>query len=130
MESETVDFDQLKAELDLLQVLGYRKFNVVQQATIPGMAIRTHTLDGRPFEYIFSHHTSGPFGDDLSPPWLTYDEAIQEYKAVFRRYKYFGDYSRVRKMPGAAQKVVRKIYRTITGYQGALPSWFDTHASL
>lgn len=36
VESEVNDFDELKAEMDLLKSLGYVKFKVVQQETIPG----------------------------------------------------------------------------------------------
>ncbi len=130
LESEKIDFDQLKGEMGLLKNLGYTKFKVVQQGNIRGSKIKTSTLDGRQFEYVFGSHASGPFGDDLPPPWLTYDEAIEEYKAIFRRYKYFGDYGRIRKFPVKAQKAIRKLYRTITGHKGPLPGWFDTHAKL
>jgi FkbM family methyltransferase len=130
IESEKVDFDQLKVEMDLLRNLGYSKFKIVQQETIPGTRIRSQTIDGRPFEYVFESHASGPFGDDLPPPWLAYDEALEYHKAVFRRYKYFGDNSHVRKMPGKAQKIIHMLYRASTGYSGPLPGWFDTHASL
>ena len=129
LESEKLDFNQLTAEMDLLRSLGYTKFKVVQQASIPGSEIKTRTLDGRFFEYVFEAHASGPFGDDLPEPWLTYDAALKQYKGVFQRYRYFGDYSLVHKMPGKAQNIVRKVYRLTTGYQGPLPGWFDTHAS-
>jgi FkbM family methyltransferase len=130
LESEKTDFSQLKAEMDLLKNLGYKKFKVVQQETIPGMKITTRTLDGQPFEYEFQRYSSGPFGDDLPPPWLTYLEALEEYRPIFRRYKYFGDYSAVRKLPWKVQDRVRNLYRMTSGYGGPLPGWFDTHARL
>jgi hypothetical protein len=130
LESEKIHFNKLKAEMELLKSLGYAKFKLVQQENIPGTKIRTWTIDGRPLEYVFGPHAPGPFGDDLPPPWLTYDDALDQYKTVFRRYKLFGDYSRVREMPEKAQKVIRKLYRMRTGYKGPLPGWFDTHASL
>ena len=130
LESEKIDFNQLKAEMDLLKSLGYTKFKAVQQHTIPGTKIRTHTLDGQPFDYVFECHASGPFGNDLPNRWLTYDETLKQYKGIFRRYKYFGEYSVVHKMSENAQRVIRKLYRLSTGYKGPLPGWFDTHASL
>ena len=39
MESVKIDFDQLRLELDLLRNLGYSKFKIVQQETIPGTKI-------------------------------------------------------------------------------------------
>jgi FkbM family methyltransferase len=131
LESEKVDFDQLERDMELLKSLGYKKFKVVQQSSIPGTKLKTRTLDGQEFEYVFLPHSSGCFGDDLASPWLTYTEALEEYRVVFRRYKYFGDHSVVlRKLPKTAQQVARALYRIGTGYRGPLPGWFDTHASL
>ena len=130
IESEKIDFNRLKAELDLLRSLGYTKFKLVQQQTIPGTKIKTSALDGRFFEYVFEPHASGPFGTDLPPPWLSYNEALEQYSIVFRYYRYFGDYSLIRRMPKTAQKVAHKLYRTISDYKGPLPGWFDTHASM
>ena len=130
LESDKRDFDQLKAELDLLTSIGYKKFKVVQQQTIPGTKIRARTVDGQEFEHVFGAHSSGPFGDDLPGPWLNHDETVDVYRSVFRRYKYFGDYSLVRRMPGKLRKLVDGLYCASTGYIGPLPGWFDTHASL
>ena len=130
MESEKVDFSEFVAELDLLRSLGYAKFKIVQQESIPGTTLATRTRDGQPLAYTFESHSSGPFGEDLPQSWLTYAEAIEFYRAVFVRYKYFGDYSAVLKLPRPAQRVARKLYRLSTGHKGPLPGWFDTHASL
>ena len=130
LESDKVRFSRLRAEMDLLESLGYAKFKVVQQGTISGMRISTRTCDGHPFDYEFGEHSSGPFGDDLPPPWLTYDEAVKEYRAIFRRYRLFGDFSAYRKIPVKVQRIVGKLYRKCTRYSGPLPGWFDTHARL
>ena len=130
MELDKIDFSQVTAEMDLLKDLGYTKFKAVQQATICGMKIKTRTLDGHAFEYEFSSFSSGPFGNDLPPPWLTYDDALREYRKIFHRYNYFGDYSPVRKLPRKLQKMIRALYRITSGYDGPLPGWYDTHASL
>ena len=68
LESEKVDFAQLKAELELLKSLGYTKFKLVQQQAIPGTKITTRALDGRLIDYVFEPHASGPFGADLPRP--------------------------------------------------------------
>jgi FkbM family methyltransferase len=130
LESEKVDFSELKAEMELLRSLGYTKFKVVQQQTIPGTSITTHSRDGHPFEHEFDAHASGPFGDDLPEPWLNHDQALDEYKAVFRRYRHFGDSSLIRKIPVKARRILTKLYRIGTGDRAPLPGWFDTHASL
>jgi FkbM family methyltransferase len=130
LESDRFDFDQLKAEMDLFKNLSYTKFKIVQQETIPGRKISTHTREGEPLEYEFGHHSSGAFGNDLPGPWLIYDEALQCHRSIFRGYKYFGDDSYLREGPKTAQRIIRKLYRMCTGYKGPLMGWFDTHASL
>jgi FkbM family methyltransferase len=131
VESEKIDFAELGREMELLKGLGYKKFNVVQQSSIPGTKLKTRTIDGQEFEYVFAQHSSGCFGGDLSSPWLTYTEALEAYRVVFQRYKYFGDNSIVlRRLPKTAQQLARMLYRLATGYRGPLPGWFDTHASL
>ena len=130
VESEKVSFADLKAELDLLEQLGYSKFKVVQQATIPGTTIQTRTLEGREVEYTFEAHSSGPFGEDIPQRWMTLDETIAAYRRIFTRYRYFGDNSWVSKLPPRVSRGIRTGYKIVTGYRGPLPGWFDTHASL
>jgi FkbM family methyltransferase len=127
MESEKDDFSALQAELLLLRELGYSKFNVVQQAIIPGKTIVAKTLDGREFEYTFGRDASGPFGNDISQPWVTFDNALRDYKIIFRRYRLFGDHSL---FPYRIRRCIELLYKWKTGYRGGLPGWFDTHASL
>ncbi len=130
MESEKVDFSALQAELLLLRELGYSKFKLVQQAVIPGKTIVAKTLDGREFEYTFGRDASGPFGNDISQPWLTFDDALRDYKIIFRRYRLFGDHSLFIKAPYRIRRCIGLLYKWRAGYRGALPGWFDTHASL
>jgi FkbM family methyltransferase len=130
LESEKVDFEALRGELELLSSLGYRKFKVVQQADIPGRTIEASQLDGTPLRYTFAEHASGAFGEDIPQPWLTLDEALQEYRSIFRRYRLFGDHSLADRMPYRVRQALRRGYKLATGYRGPLPGWFDTHASL
>ena len=94
------------------------------------LKIKTQTIDGRRIEYTFEPDASGPFGDDLPGSWLTYNEAMKQYKSIFHRYRLFGDHSSLNKMPQLVQGVTRKLYRIGSGENGPLPGWFDTHASL
>lgn len=128
IESEKVDFDELCAELSLLRDLGYSKFKVVQQSTVPGSSVRTRRLDGGEFEYVFEMHASGPFGDDIPQPWLNFEEAHEAYARIFESYRRYGDTSRLGRSPALIRKLIKKSYRMFTGR--ALPGWHDTHASL
>lgn len=133
IESEKVDFAALRADMTLLGKLGYRKFKPVQQETVPGTIIKTRALDGSDMEYAFAHDASGPFGEDIPQPWLSHDETLQEYKAIFRRYRIFGDNSIFDRLPDdeVSRQVRRRIersYRALTGHKGPLAGWHDIHA--
>jgi FkbM family methyltransferase len=130
IESEKVDFDKLKEEFSLLGSLGYKKFKVVQQRSIPRSVFKTETRDGQPLAHTFEEGASGPFGDDLASTWMTAEEALAAYKKIFFQYKYFGDNSFYIGMPRVLKGVVSVLYRIATGHRGPLPGWYDTHASL
>ncbi len=131
IESEKVNFDALRAEVSLLCELGYRKFRAVQQQNIPGRALQTKTLDGADLTYVFEPDASGPFGDDLAQPWRTADEVVDNYRAIFKQYRLFGDRSPLKRAPDASfGRTLRESYRRASGEHGPLPGWYDTHASL
>lgn len=130
IESEKVDFSKVEQELVSLRQLGYSKFKVVQQRSIPGTRIRAKALDGQAIEHIFEDCSSGPFGDDIPQSWLTMEETIEEYRNIFVRYRYFGDRSLYTRLPKVAKGVISTVYKVCTGYRGPLPGWYDTHASL
>ena len=126
IEAEKVDFSQLVAELNALRDLGYKAFKPTQQSRIPGSRIATTTLQGDPLDYVFGDSASGPFGNDLPGPWLSYGECLRKYRKSFRLYRLFGDDSVLRNLRGGKQ-----IMRFLTWlYRKPLPGWYDTHASL
>jgi len=129
IESEKVDFSNLLEELELLLALGFRKFKAVQQQEIPGRKIKTKSLDGAEFEYVFEENATGPFGEDIPQPWLTFDEVVEEYERIFTRYRHFGDNSEFNNMPWYLQEVITTLYSR-GAYRGPLPGWHDTHATL
>jgi hypothetical protein len=130
LEANKTNFNELRAEMDLLIDLGYTKFKVVQQETIGGSRLKSRTLDDWPLDYVFESCASGPFGADLPGSWLSYADTLKEYEAIFRRYKLFGEYAPVNRLPEKVQTFAKKLYKAGTGYRGPLPGWFDTHASL
>jgi FkbM family methyltransferase len=130
IESEKVDFAELQAEMALLRDLGYTKFKPVQQQSVPGTTIRTKTLDGSEMKHVFERDASGPFGEDIPQPWLSFDDTLREYESIFRRYGYFGDKSLLIRMPKPIRGLIKEFYRIWTGYRGPVPGWYDTHASM
>jgi len=126
IEAEKVDFARLVAELSALRDLGYQSFKPVQQARISGTRIATETIRGDPLDHVFEDNASGPFGDDLPGPWLSYEECMRQYCRIFTLYRLFGDYSTLRGLPGGRRSIglLERLLRQ------PLPGWYDTHAKL
>jgi FkbM family methyltransferase len=127
VESEKVRWSDLTATMELLLSMGYRKFKVVQQATIPGSSGSFSSLDGARFTHVFPNDASGAFGEDIHQPWLSSEEALNEFGQIFRRYRWFGDSTAFAQLPSKVKHVVSRL---TTGHKDALPGWYDLHASL
>jgi FkbM family methyltransferase len=123
IESTQEDWAALEAEFDLLEALGYDRFAVVQQATIPGTRVRTTRRDGTAFDFEFEPDASGPFGPDVGP-WLTREQALARYRRVFRAQRLLGPDSLVRRT--RLGRGLRGQAARLTGRP--LPGWYDTHA--
>ena len=76
------DAKGLDSGFELLQRLGYDRFAIVQQASIPGSEIATRTLDGQPLSFRFEAGASGAFGSDIGP-WMDSASARARYKRLF-----------------------------------------------
>jgi FkbM family methyltransferase len=124
IESTQTEWAALEEEFSLLEQLGYDRFAVVQQATIPGRKIKTRTVDGHPLTFRFEEDASGPFGSDLEG-WMDRRSAIASYKRIFLAYRLVGAESLLRKT-----KLGRALPGPAARYLGLpLPGWFDTHAA-
>jgi hypothetical protein len=123
-ESDKVDFNNLLADLDFVESLGYSRFKVVQQATVPGRVLTTSDCSGKTLTHRFERHSSGGFGDDAEGPWLTKGETIDVYRRVFAQYRILGDASLLGRYLGLPLRIGRRILRQ------PLPGWHDLHASL
>jgi FkbM family methyltransferase len=123
-ESEKVYFRELLWELRLLVRLGYNRFKVVQQQTIPGSTVQTTDCNGRSMTFRFEDHSSGPFGDDASGSWLTYRQACFRYARIFALYRLFGDYGLLTRY-----ELGLRLRRKLAHLWGQpVPGWYDTHA--
>lgn len=126
IEAETVDLTRLVTQLDALRDLGYHGFKPVQQARVPGTKIATTTHGGAPLYYIFGDSASGPFGEDLPGTWLSYDQCLEEYRRILRRFRLFGDNAGLLRLPGG-----KEITRLLGWLRGRpMVGWYDTHARL
>ena len=115
---------ELDRELSLLGRLGYDRFAIVQQATIPNSEVVTQTLSGEPLAFRFEEDSSGGFGHDLDD-WVDRPE-------VERRYRRINRFQRAIARPEALMRCSR-IGRGVRGQAirllGPMPGWFDTHAT-
>jgi hypothetical protein len=124
LESDKVSFDDLLADIDFIESLGYHRFKVVQQATVPGRILTTGDRSGKMITHRFEPHASGGFGDDAEGQWLTKHETIDTYRQVFAQYRVLGDASLLGRYCGLPLRALRRISRL------PLPGWHDLHAAL
>jgi FkbM family methyltransferase len=124
VESHKTDWARLEGEFSLLEQLGYDRFAVVQQGTIPGREILTRTLDGSQLRFRFEEDASGAFGSDVGP-WMDRSAAIARYRRVFLAYRLIGADSFLRKT-----RLGRALHGAAVRHLGRpVPGWFDTHAA-
>ena len=127
IESERDHASDAQAELDQLQSLGYRGFQVVQQSRVPWQRVPEPPREGIACTHRFVLDASGLFGADLpAEGWVDRDGIATIYEDIFARQRAFGDGSPLRRVPG-----MRRFLWTIEKYTGLpLPGWYDTHARL
>jgi FkbM family methyltransferase len=123
-ESEKASFDSLVADLELVHRLGYQRFKVVQQATIPGRKVTASDRTGSKFSYRFERHASGGFGEEAEGRWVTKEQAITEYRRIFKDYRWLGESSFLGRHLSLPLRATRRILNK------GLPGWHDLHASL
>ena len=123
-ESEKVSFESLLSDLEFVQGLGYQRFKVVQQATIPGRTVRAKNLLGNVFSYRFERHASGGFGEEAEGGWVTKQEVIEIYRQIFINYRRLGETSFMGRYFSLPLRATRRILRA------GLPGWHDLHAAL
>jgi FkbM family methyltransferase len=130
MESEKVDFAALRESLELLARLGYTKFKIVDQSTLAGSSGSFRAVDNSLFSYTFPPDTSGPFGEEIPQPWVSFSQALSDYRLIFWRYRWFGDKSLFARLPWRIQHWLKRTYQMATGSHGGFVGWHDIHASL
>lgn len=121
IESNKTSWYGLLREFSLLRTLGYKKFQIIDQSTVPTQAAPTPTIEGKATDNVFEYGSSGLFGNDLPGNWLTYEAAIARYRRIFWWYKYFGDNT-------FGNELIHRI--SFLRFLQKFVSWYDTHASL
>ena len=118
--SEKVIFSKLEGEFRLLKELGYDKFKAIQQDVTDWQV----PLNGNGKIYTFAEGASGPFGEETTGDWKSYEQVLQEYRRIFVYYWLFGDYSYLTQTD-KGKNFINKLERI---FRRPLPGWYDTHA--
>ena len=103
--------------LNLFARMGYDRFAVVNQATLPKLPQADPAREGHAVDHVFPMGASGPFGREVAAPWMDYDAALEERRA-FRAI--IADIET--RMEGDSVKINRERQRRNLG-------WYDVHAT-
>lgn len=136
-------FEGVFEELSKLHELGYRRFNLVAQHTVPRQTCPNPAREGVYVEHRFQRGCSGLFGRELPGPWLTLEQTFDRFRWVLRRHRMLGEASTLRRLKPvravanlertSSNTGIRKAYeatRAALGYIGLRPSHHDIHAML
>lgn len=126
IESSKEDLGEVIAECDRLRALGYSRFKAVQQEYIPGRQGVFTRRNGEQFSYTFPADSSGPFGDDIRQSWVSYEGILDDYRTIFRKYRWLGSDSPLMQLPGLHKLLWHAGKLANIGF----PGWYDTHAAL
>ncbi len=117
VESSKTSWRDLVEEFNTFERLGYTHYQVIDQRRHRNGRYRRH--GGGDIEHRFESGATGPFGDNLSGPWLSKRQALIKYIPIFILYKTIGDNTFL-------PRVLRRLpllRRTLDWV-----SWYDTHA--
>lgn len=125
-ESSKTRLADLVEEYDLADQMGFRKFAIVPQHLISGLAPALIKRRGKPITHPWAAGSSGPFGKGLSQAYLERLDSIQLYQNIFFKYQLYGDSSA---LPERFNKrMATSLTREIEKHFGPA-GWYDTHAA-
>lgn len=120
IESEKRSWNMLLQEFEIFRAIGYSRFKVVDQTLVQQQKTPNPAAEGHYAEHKFESVSSGLFGKELPEAWLTATQAIERYRAIFLRYRLFGDFGALRRLwriPGFG-----RVFKPAPHY--------DTHATI
>jgi FkbM family methyltransferase len=126
LESTKTSWNELIAEFDLLQALGYRRYKVVPQHTVEAQRPVAPAREGRYVEHRFAPGASGQFGAEAPGEWVNRARALAIYYPIFMLYALFGHDGLALKDPALKAELARYF----PAPEPAAVGWYDTHASL
>lgn len=131
IESDKINLENIKLEIDLLDDLGYDCFQAIEQSEIPlYQSSPNPPREGKYVAHQFGRGSSGLFGAELGNEWKSKNEIIRRYRTIRYGYYLLGDDGVMNqwKFRGSTRlrNIVRRFLRLFT--RAAVPGWYDTHA--
>jgi FkbM family methyltransferase len=140
IESEKRDWKRLMDELLTFRELGYSRYKIVDQTLVEFQECPKPAREGNYCSHVFQDGSSGLFGEELPGSWISFPEAVEAYRQIFRGYALNGDNGLFRPGRGSIFYILGRIQQTayrlrkFAGYVNPadiLPpaAWYDTHAA-
>ena len=119
----SVENDKPVRQVRQLAKLGYYRFKIVSQRSVPEQREPTPPIEGRAANIHFQLGSSGLFGGDLPGTWMTKDEATRVASKVAISQKIVGLEGLVRQSwPALIRTPIERLF-----WRGF--HWFDIHAA-
>jgi FkbM family methyltransferase len=131
IESEQLGFAHIREEIELLNCLGYDRFQAVEQSEIPTLQIPPQTAkEGSYVDHRFSKGATGLFGAELPGRWLSKGSVLRRYRAIRLGYFFFGVDGALNRLQFFGADLLRSTIRRACSVMthAIVPGWYDTHA--
>lgn len=120
-----VDFSHLREAMALLEGLGYRKFGLVDQRSVPDQVVPHPACEGGSIDHRFHVGCSGLFGREFPQQWEPAEALKRRSRRVVWQYRLRGAVRRLARATGGAS-VADKL---ISSWLPEANTWYDIHAS-
>lgn len=122
--STELDLKAVWRHIALLKRLGYRRFALVGQASVPSQRPPTPAREGRHVEHSFDIHSSGLFGRELPAGWMGLSGLRLRCLSMQAQYALTGALRRL--------EAIRPLAGVLRGARARLSvagQWYDIHAT-
>lgn len=121
-----VDFYAADELLDRLGVMGYSRFALLGQMTVPAQRPPRPAREGCYVDYTFEIGSSGLFGRELGADWLNLPAMRRALRRVIRQYRLSGAVHKCANL-GLPHPLLDRARRK---YLPLAEDWYDLHAAL
>jgi len=132
IESNKTSFLKIKKEIEVLDSLGYKHFQAVEQSSVSLTSPAFPAGEGKYADHRFEEGSSGLFGAELLGAWKSKQSVLRRYRFIRIGYWLLGEDGILTRMKfrgaGRLRGCIASVLGSLTG--AAVPGWYDTHAKL